>query len=68
MTETENLKKIVEKRNTTLDALSLHLGIHRSTLYRKTRGGIESLTLGEAKKISSFLALSDSERRRIFGV
>ncbi len=68
MTETENLKMIVEKRNTTLDALSGHLGIHRSTLYRKTKGGIEGLTLGEARKISSFLGLDESERRSIFGV
>ena len=68
MNKTTELKKIVAKKNTTLDALSSHLGMHRSTLYRKTKGGIEGLTLGEIKQISCFLGLCDSERRDIFGV
>lgn len=68
MNKTDELKKIVAEKNTTLDALAAHLGMHRSTLYRKLKGGIEGLTLGEIKEISCFLGLCDSERRNLFGV
>ena len=68
MNKTDELKRIVATKNTTLDALAAHLGINRSTLYRKTKGGIEGLTLGEMKEITCFLGLCDSERRNIFGV
>lgn len=58
-------KKIVEK-NTTQEALAMALGIDRSTLYRKMKGGLSCLTLSEAKKISKYLGLSETEAFNVF--
>ena len=68
MTKYEELKRAIIRRNTTLDALSVNLGMHRSTLYRKTKEGIDGLTIGEAKAITRYLGLSERESRRIFGI
>lgn len=64
--KTEYLKQKIVERNTTQEALAMALGMDRSTLYRKMKGGISSLTLGEAKKISKFLGLSEKEASYVF--
>ena len=64
--ETVQFKRTVAQKNTTLEAVALALGIDRSTLYRKTKGGLSSLTLGEAKRITKFLCLSESEATELF--
>ena len=63
MVEGTNLikQKIIEQ-NTTQEALAMAMGIDRSTLYRKLKGGITSLTLGEARIIFDYLNFSESER------
>ena len=58
-------EKIVEK-NTTQEALAMALGIDRSTLYRKMKGGLAYLTLSEAEKISKYLGLSEKEAFNVF--
>lgn len=58
-------EKIIEK-NTTQEALAMALGIDRSTLYRKMKGGLSSLTIGEAEKIAGFLGLSRQEISNVF--
>ncbi len=64
--KTNYLKQKIVEKNTTQEALAMALGIDRSTLYRKMKGGISSLTLGEAKKITEFLGLSESEASYVF--
>ena len=54
-------QKIIEQ-NTTQEALATALGINRSTLYRKLKGGVSQLTLGEARIIFDYLKFSESER------
>ncbi len=54
-------QKIIEQ-NTTQEALATALGIDRSTLYRKLKGGVSQLTLGEAKIIFDYLKFSESEK------
>lgn len=66
METTNNFKRTVAQKNTTLEAVALALGIDRSTLYRKTKGGLSSLTLGEAKRITKFLRLSEAEATELF--
>jgi predicted DNA-binding transcriptional regulator AlpA len=68
MNTTNEFKRLVAEKNTTLDAVASYLGMHRTTLYRKTKEGVEELTVGEARKIKRFLRLSESEAGRIFGV
>ena len=58
-------QKIVEK-NTTQEAVAMALGIDRSTLYRKMKGGLSSLTIGEAEVIAEFLDLSRQEITKVF--
>ncbi len=60
------LKRLIAKKNTTLEALATALGMDRSTLYRKMKGGLSSLTIGDAEKIIKFLALSEEEIRFLF--
>lgn len=61
-----SIKALIAEKNTTQEAVALALGIDRSTLYRKLKGGTTSLTIGEAKKISKFLNLSESEATAVF--
>ncbi len=63
MVEGSNLikQKIIEQ-NTTQEALATVLGIDRSTLYRKLKGGISSLTLRETRIIFDYLNFSESEK------
>lgn len=68
MKDTALLKKMVCDRNTTLEAVANVLEIDRSTLYRKTKGGLDGLTIREARKISGFLSLSESEASCVFRV
>ncbi|MBQ7836898.1 MAG: helix-turn-helix domain-containing protein [Clostridia bacterium] len=64
--ESVEFKRTVAQKNTTLEAVATALGIDRSTLYRKTKGGLSSLTIGEAKRITKFLNLSDKEATELF--
>ena len=64
--ESVEFKRTVAQKNTTLEAVATALGINRSTLYRKTKGGLSSLTIGEAKRITKFLNLSDKEATELF--
>ena len=66
MEESVKFKRTVAQKNTTLEAVATALGIDRSTLYRKTKGGLSSLTIGEAKRITKFLNLSDKEATELF--
>ncbi|MBQ8474659.1 MAG: helix-turn-helix transcriptional regulator [Clostridia bacterium] len=65
-TNATTLKQLIVEKNTTQEAVALALGMNRSTLYRKMKGGIKSLTIGEAKQISKFLNLSESEATAVF--
>lgn len=56
--------KMVEK-GINVETLADHLGINRSTLYRKLEGG-EKFTIGDAHKIKVLLELTDEEARAIF--
>ena len=58
-------QKIIEK-NITQEAVAMALGIDRSTLYRKMKGGLSSLTIGEAEVIAEFLDLSRQEITKVF--
>ena len=64
--KTVKFKRAVAQKNTTLEAVAMSLGRDRSTLYRKTKGGLSSLTIGEAKRITKFLDLSDKEATELF--
>jgi len=57
--------KIVE-RQTSIEKLAEHLGIDRSTLYRKLGDGGESLTIREVNAIVKALNLSLEEANAIF--
>ncbi len=61
------LKQVIAEKNTTLEAVACILGINRTTLYRKMKGGLSSLTLLEAEKISKYLNLTENESRDLFG-
>ncbi len=63
---TKYLKQKIVEKNTTQEAVAMALGIDRSTLYRKMKGGLSSLTIGEATKIAEFLDLSKQEITKVF--
>lgn len=60
------LKRMIVKKNTTLDAVAKQLDIDRSTLYRKMRGDARGITVREAQEISLYLGLDIDEVLRIF--
>lgn len=60
------LKRMITRRNTTLEGLASYIGIDRSTLYRKLRGGGGSLTVEEANRAAEYLGLSPEETVHIF--
>ena len=64
--KTKYIKEKIIEQNTTQEALATALGMDRSTLYRKLKGGISSLTLGEAKIISDYLNFSEQETSDVF--
>lgn len=57
--------KIVEK-GMNVSKVAFHLGIDQSTLYRKLNNQGETLTIGEANRIVSFLDLTEDEAMSIF--
>ena len=59
---TNFIKQKIIEQNTTQEALATAMGIDRSTLYRKLKGGVSSLTLGEARIIFDYLNFSESEK------
>lgn len=56
--------KIVEK-GWNVETLGEHIGIERSAMYRKLNN-FEKITIGEAKKITAALNLSNEEASSIF--
>lgn len=60
------LKRMIVEKNTTQEAVASVLGMDRSTLYRKTKGGLSSLTLREVRAITDYLRLSEAEARKLF--
>lgn len=56
--------KIVEK-GWNVEMLAEHIGIDRSSMYRKLNN-FEKITIGEANKITSVLDLSNEEASSIF--
>lgn len=57
--------KIVEKR-TDVETVAAHIGMNKSTLYRRINGGGGSFTVEEAGKISDVLGLTANEFNEIF--
>ncbi len=60
------LKRTTAEKHTTLEAVADACNIHRCTLYRKMKGGVELFTVGEVIEISKFLGLEQAEILRIF--
>lgn len=56
--------KIVEK-GWNVEKLAEHIGVDRSSMYRKLNN-FEKITIGEAKKITSALELSNEDATYIF--
>ena len=56
--------KIVEK-GWNVEKLAEHIGVDRSSMYRKLNN-FEKITIGEAKKIASALELSNEDATYIF--
>lgn len=56
--------KIVEK-GWNVETLAEHIGIDRSSMYRKLNN-FEKITIGEARKITSALNLTNEEASSIF--
>ena len=56
--------KIVEK-GWNVEKLAEHIGIERSSMYRKLNN-FEKITIGEAKKITLALGLTNEEASSIF--
>lgn len=56
--------KIVEK-GWNVERLAEHIGVDRSSMYRKLNN-FEKITIGEAKKIASALELSSEDATSIF--
>ena len=56
--------KIVEK-GWNVETLAEHIGVERSSMYRKLNN-FEKITIGEAKKITKALNLSNEEASSIF--
>ena len=59
---TNFIKQKIIEQNTTQEALATAMGIDRSTLYRKLKGGTSYLTLGEARIIFDYLNFSEQEK------
>lgn len=57
----EELKRRIAEQNTTLEAVAHTLGVNRSTLYRKLRGGGKKLTISDVSKISQILNMQPEE-------
>ena len=63
-----NLKKLKGKmveKGWNVDRLALHLGIDRSSMYRKLNN-FDRITIGEAKRITELLELSKEDATTIF--
>lgn len=56
--------KIIEK-GLNVETLAVRIGIDRSSMYRKLNN-FEKITIGEAKKITAVLGLTNEEASSIF--
>ena len=56
--------KIVEK-GWNVETLAEHIGVDRSSMYRKL-SNFEKITIGEARKITTALSLTNEEASSIF--
>lgn len=59
------LKAKIVERGFNVEGLAESIGMDRSSLYRKLNN-IEKISIGEAKKIKSALAMTDAEANEIF--
>lgn len=67
MSTKDKILDVIKKRGYKVSDVATALGIDKSTLYRKLNGDVEcGLTINEAKKLKSFLSLSDEEATNIF--
>lgn len=62
----DRLKGLMVERHVTHEALSMALGINRSTLSRKLKDGGNKFTINEIKKMQNFIPLTNEEVVDIF--
>lgn len=62
----DRLKGLMVERHVTQEALSMALGINRSTLSRKLKDGGNKFTIDEIKKMQNFIPLTNEEVIDIF--
>ena len=60
------LRGIIVERNTTHEAVADHIGINRSTFYRKLKTGGNTFTVEEVQKMVEAIPLSTEEAIAIF--
>lgn len=61
----QKLKAKIIERGYNVEELAKSIDIDRSSMYRKLNN-IEKISIGEAKKIKSALAMTDAEANEIF--
>lgn len=67
MADIEAIKKVMQKKNVSAPELAVHMGIDRSTLFRKfSRLRGETITIGQAKGLIKCLGLSKKQVISIF--
>ena len=62
----DRLKGLMVERHVTHEALSMALGVNRSTLSRKLKDGGNKFTIREIKKMKNFIPLTNEEVIDIF--
>ena len=60
------LRGIIVERNTPQEAVADHMGINRSTFYRKLKTGGNTFTVEEVQKMVEAIPLSNDEAIAIF--
>lgn len=62
---TSKLKDKINQNGIKMEDLATNMGINRSTLYRKLNN-IDKVTVGDAKRLKTFLNISNKEAIEIF--
>lgn len=66
LVDTERLKELIKNRGMTIEMLSEHIGMDKSTFYRKLSAEGNTFTIAQVDAIKTALALDKTTTQRIF--
>lgn len=66
LTNVDKLKGVIKEKRLTPEKVAKHIGIDKSTMYRKLSNGGDEFTIKQADIISKVLGLTADEAQAIF--